>query len=122
MVCTFFFTDPKIKLPGDNPFMAKKYFISVDKVCVAEKNNSMDAILMLVQICFLLNIHYPPGLSLTFEFIERLILQMAPGRESRVKNKKGKVLLVLTSAVRKAGKDLQEFTTKIKDGLQKAGF
>jgi len=39
-------------------------------------------------------------------------------KESRVKNKKGKTLLVLTEAVKKAGKALQVFLKMIQEGIQ----
>ncbi|XP_026283306.2 uncharacterized protein LOC113209814 [Frankliniella occidentalis] len=102
---------------GDDPFNANTYYVSLDKICVAEKENALDAVMMLIKICFVFDIEYPPGLSLTFEFIERIVLELTV-KETRVKNKSGKLLLVLTEKVKKAGKTFHNFKKSVREGLE----
>ncbi|KAK3930658.1 Methionine--tRNA ligase [Frankliniella fusca] len=102
---------------GENAFQAEMFYICIDKICLAETSNAANAILMLVELCFILDLHYPEGLSRTFEFIERIIFEMTP-MQTRVRDKRGRVLLALTEAVRSTGNNLVKFTEKIKENVK----
>lgn len=58
---------------GDNALVADRFYITLDQVGVVETKNAGNALLMLIELCFILDIQYPTTLPRTFEFIERQV-------------------------------------------------
>ncbi|KAJ1525384.1 hypothetical protein ONE63_010199 [Megalurothrips usitatus] len=97
----------------NNPFVADNYLVCADEVILVKAWSVPEAITALVQLAFVLDINYP-AMPLTFEFIERFIYGMGL-QDTRVKNKKGKVILVLTPLVRNTINDFQQFEKEIEE-------
>lgn len=60
-------------MTDENVFQADRYYLCVDGVGIMAVDDFAQALVTLVELCFIFDLQYPK-MHLTFEFIERYLL------------------------------------------------
>ncbi|XP_014673983.1 PREDICTED: uncharacterized protein LOC106814198 [Priapulus caudatus] len=77
-------TTPFIAVRGPNAFLAKRFFLVIDKKVVNDDLHSfMDALKSLFASFYILNIRYSPGIAVTLEFMQRILAMLNPGKREQ---------------------------------------